>query len=129
MRELPQTRLEKISRLYTTAPQYVEDQPRFINAAVRIATTLPPRALLAALKHIEYTMGRIPCRRFGPRLIDMDILLYGGKIVRSARLRIPHPRMHERMFVLKPLAEIAPNAVHPVLRKRTKALLEHLMQH
>jgi 2-amino-4-hydroxy-6-hydroxymethyldihydropteridine diphosphokinase len=126
LRELPRTRLEKISRLYNTVPQYVKNQPRFINAAVRLATALKPPALLAALKHIEYAMGRRPGRRFGPRIIDVDILLYGSRIIKKRNLIIPHPRMQERLFVLQPLAEIAPHAKHPILKKRISALLKEL---
>jgi len=108
-----QIAVEQISAIYESEPAYVDDQPRFLNAALRGRTQLPPDALLAFLKGIEHELGRIPGPRFGPRLIDLDILLYADLVITTDQLTIPHPRMAERPFVLVPLAEIAPDLVPP----------------
>lgn len=100
--------IERISSLYETAPAYVADQPRFLNAALCATTTLAPEALLDALKQIERELGRTTGLRNGPRLIDLDLLLYDDLVLATARLTLPHPRLAERPFVLVPLAEIAP---------------------
>ncbi|RME42663.1 MAG: 2-amino-4-hydroxy-6-hydroxymethyldihydropteridine diphosphokinase [Caldilineae bacterium] len=107
------TRIRAISPLYQTAPWGVTNQPDFLNLCLSATTTLPPRALLAELKRLERTLGRQPGLRWGPRLIDIDILFYGAQIVTEAGLTIPHPRLAERAFVLAPLADIAPNWQHP----------------
>lgn len=119
-------RLVRTSSLIETKPVGHEDQPDFINGVVEIETTLPPRGLLTEIKRIEHEMGRVETFRYGPRLIDIDILLFGDRIIDGPGLTIPHPRMHERLFVLGPLAEIAPEAVHPVLRKTILELYEAL---
>jgi len=103
----------RVSALYETEPAYVASQPRFLNAALVGTTALEPIALLAALKAIEHNMGRVAGVRFGPRLIDLDILVYGEHVLTTAELTIPHPRLAERPFVLVPLAEIAPDLVPP----------------
>jgi 2-amino-4-hydroxy-6-hydroxymethyldihydropteridine diphosphokinase len=103
------------SRMYETEPWSVEDQPPFINMAVSVKTALYPQKLLSLLKDVEKLLGRTETVRYGPRTIDLDILLYDSLIVKEPGLEIPHPLMHERDFVLVPLAEIAPDAVHPVL--------------
>jgi len=105
--------VERVSALYETEPAYVGDQPRFLNAALRGRTALEPKALLAFLKGIERDMGRAAGPRFGPRVIDLDILLYDELTLDADELTIPHPRMAERPFVLVPLAEIAPDLVPP----------------
>jgi 2-amino-4-hydroxy-6-hydroxymethyldihydropteridine diphosphokinase len=105
--------IERISSLYETEPAYVLDQPRFLNAALRGRTTLAPAELLAFLKQIERELGREAGLRFGPRVIDLDILLYDDLALESDALTIPHPRMAERPFVLAPLAEIAPALLPP----------------
>lgn len=105
--------VEQVSSLYETAPAYVLDQPPFLNAALCGRTTLAPHALLRFLKQIERELGRTVGVRFGPRVIDIDILLYGSRVLASDALTIPHPRMAERPFVLVPLAEIAPLLVPP----------------
>ncbi|HEY1016229.1 MAG TPA: 2-amino-4-hydroxy-6-hydroxymethyldihydropteridine diphosphokinase, partial [Herpetosiphonaceae bacterium] len=97
------------SPVYETAAAYVEDQPPFYNCVVAAATELAPGALLAALKSIEHELGRRAGQRYGPRPIDLDILLYGDLILETPELTIPHPRMAERAFVLVPLLEIAPH--------------------
>ncbi|MFD3165019.1 2-amino-4-hydroxy-6-hydroxymethyldihydropteridine diphosphokinase [Herpetosiphon sp. NSE202] len=108
----PAVQLTAYSSVYETAAAYVEDQPPFLNAVVAGMTDLAPHALLALLKQIEHDCGRRPGLRYGPRPLDLDILLYGDQQLNSADLIIPHPRMFERDFVLQPLAEIAPNHVN-----------------
>jgi 2-amino-4-hydroxy-6-hydroxymethyldihydropteridine diphosphokinase len=122
-------RVRRISRFYETEPWGYKNQPKFINAAVKIQTSLLPVRLLIIIKGIEKKMGRMPLNiKWGPRIIDIDILLYGDRKMKSGRLQIPHPEMHRRVFVLKPLAEIALRVVHPKLRKTIGKLLEELTQ-
>ena len=123
---LPQTEVLSLSSLYETEPVGVKDQPWFLNLVLVLHTAIPPEELLHRLKGIEGQMGREGGRRWGPRPIDLDILLYGDLILDSPRLVIPHPRMHQRSFVLLPLAELAPQLVHPVLGKRIGKLAEGL---
>jgi len=107
-----------------TEPWGVTDQPDFINMAIMVETDQKPLALLHLLKNIETDAGRRPTTRWGPRLIDLDILLYDDLILNTPELEIPHPMMCDREFVLKPLAEIGPDVIHPVFRKSIKGLLE-----
>jgi 2-amino-4-hydroxy-6-hydroxymethyldihydropteridine diphosphokinase len=116
-------RLVAVSSLYETAPWGVADQPPFLNAAVAIETDLSLAELLAFVKGMEREMGRQPSGRWGPRLIDIDILLYGDLVLQTPDLVIPHPRLAERAFVLVPLAEIAPDVVHPVYKQTIQVLL------
>ncbi len=117
----PAVQLTSFSSVYETAAAYVEDQPPFLNAVVAGTTKLAPHALLALLKQIEHACGRRPGLRYGPRPLDLDILLYGDQALNTDDLIIPHPRMHERDFVLRPLAEIAPNRVnHEQLAQATQ---------
>ncbi|MDP2168474.1 MAG: 2-amino-4-hydroxy-6-hydroxymethyldihydropteridine diphosphokinase [Thermodesulfovibrionales bacterium] len=116
----------KQSSMHETKPDGVKEQPLFMNMAVAAETDIPPHRLLKVLKSIEKELGRKETIRRGPRVIDLDILLYGDLILDEPDLKIPHPSMHKRGFVLKPLSEIAPDAVHPVLGKTVKELFEKL---
>jgi len=110
---LPQTRLAARSSLYRSAPVGYADQPDFVNAVAALETALAPRALLEALLAIEHARGRVRALPNGPRTLDLDLLLYGDLQMHEPGLTVPHPRMHERGFVLVPLAEIAPGCVVP----------------
>lgn len=101
--------LLRLSKLYRTPPWGLEDQPEFINACAMFETELSPEDLLATCKRLEVEMGRVPAERWGPRLIDIDLLWMSGEVRNSEALTLPHPRMLERAFVLVPLAEIAPD--------------------
>jgi 2-amino-4-hydroxy-6-hydroxymethyldihydropteridine diphosphokinase len=103
--------VETISSLYETEPAYVEDQPRFLNAALRGQTALSPSELLAFVKQVERELGRVAGERFGPRVADIDLLLYDGAAIDTPELTLPHPRMAERPFVLVPMAELAPDLI------------------
>lgn len=120
---LPETRLAKASGLYRTAPWGVTDQPEFVNAVAAVDTRLRPLALLEALQSEEGRAGRARGgRRWGPRVLDLDLLLFGNDRHADERLTLPHPRMHERAFVLVPLLEIAPGIGIPGVGKAAAAL-------
>jgi 2-amino-4-hydroxy-6-hydroxymethyldihydropteridine diphosphokinase len=119
--------LDGRSPLYETEPVGLEDQPWFVNAVVRIRTGLRPEALLTRLKALERALGRRPGGpRSGPRVLDLDILFYDDMTLETPDLQIPHPRLHERRFVLQPLCALAPDLVHPVLGKSARSLLQAL---
>lgn len=118
--------IEAESPLYKTEPIYLESQDWFLNGVVKICTDLAPEHLLARLKQIEYEMGRRPGARFGPRILDLDILFYDDRVLRAGELEIPHPNLHERRFVLRPLCDIAPELMHPVIGRNIKSLLSDL---
>ena len=115
-----------VSSFYETEPVDFVDQPWFLNCAVALQTTLSAEDLLKEIAAVEREMGRQRDIPKGPRTVDIDILLFGKAVMKTARLTIPHPAMHERRFVLEPLAEIAPEVQHPVLKKTLRELLTGL---
>ncbi len=116
--------ITKVSSFYETEPVDLREQPWFLNCVVEAETHFDPFLLLRALREIETKMGSEKLVAKGPRLMDIDILLYGTETIDTPELQVPHPRMHLRRFVLVPLAEIAPEAVYPGLKKTVKQLLE-----
>lgn len=111
--DLPRSSPGPVSGLYRSAPVGVTDQPDFCNAVAAVDTALPPLDLMAALQAIEQDHGRERTRRWGPRTLDLDLLLYGDQCLDEPTLTVPHPRLHERGFVLVPLADVAPDLVVP----------------
>jgi 2-amino-4-hydroxy-6-hydroxymethyldihydropteridine diphosphokinase len=111
------------SQLYETAPWGVIDQPAFLNQVIQIETELPPMKVLEQTLKIEKQLGRERRLRWGARMIDIDILYYADLILEDTELQLPHPRLHERRFTLVPLTEIAPDFIHPVLKKTNQELL------
>lgn len=118
----------EVSSLYETEPVEVTDQPWFLNCAVAVRTELLPHEFLAGVLAIEKSMGRERTQPKGPRTIDIDILLFGAQTIKTPRLTVPHAAMTERRFVLEPLAEIAPEAKHSVLKKTIRELLDALLK-
>ena len=119
--------VEKVSSFISTEPYGVTDQPQFLNAVCRVRTSLAPLALLDVLLATELTMGRVRLRHWGERNIDLDLLLYEDVVMDDTRLCLPHPDMQNRDFVLLPLAEIAPELVHPTLKKTIQELKDSLL--
>jgi 2-amino-4-hydroxy-6-hydroxymethyldihydropteridine diphosphokinase len=115
-----------ISSFYETEPVEFIAQPWFLNCAITLATQKTPKQLLAGILDIEQQLGRRRAQKKGPRIIDIDILLFGNSIVEDSGLTIPHPALHERRFVLEPLAEIAPDARHPVFKQTIRELRDAL---
>lgn len=119
-------RLRGASKVYETAPWGVLDQPDFLNQVLMVETQQNPQELLKCFKDIEYRLGRRTGVRYGPRPMDLDILLYDDMVLETPDLVIPHPRLAERAFVLVPLADLAPDLIHPVLKKTVRELLSGL---
>lgn len=125
---LPRTELLETSSVYETSPWGYACQRKFLNQVCAIHTALSPEELLKELKRIERQMGRKPGFRYGPRSIDLDILLWGSEVVHTPTLTIPHEKMHQREFVLRPLSELDRNLIHPLLAKSVSELLAILMR-
>ena len=124
LRELGE--LLAVSSFYETEPVEFTDQPWFLNCAVAVRTELTPERFLAKIQQIEQGMGRRRIQPKGPRNIDLDILLFGDSVISTPELEVPHAAMHQRRFVLEPLAEIAPDARHPIFKKTLRELLRAL---
>ncbi|MBN2397724.1 MAG: 2-amino-4-hydroxy-6-hydroxymethyldihydropteridine diphosphokinase [Deltaproteobacteria bacterium] len=114
------------SSLYRTQPVGLEKQEWFVNGVIEIRTTLGPHSLLEGVLGVEDRMGRAREERWGPRIIDIDILLYGQAVIHEDSLVIPHPRLHKRRFVLVPLDEVAPHAIHPAFGVSVRGLLDRV---
>ena len=126
LRKSPGIKFLAASSLYRTQPVGPVEQPPFINAVFALEPEIDPHDLLSLLLEIEQNMGRVRGERWGPRVIDLDLLFFGEETIEKPGLEVPHPRLHERRFVLAPLAEIAPGFVHPVFKKTVSELLAGL---
>jgi 2-amino-4-hydroxy-6-hydroxymethyldihydropteridine diphosphokinase len=125
---MPGARLKQWSRWFLTRPVGVEGQEWYLNGVASLEAGISGHELLARLLAIESILGRVRTEKWGPRIIDLDLLLFGEEIIQSKDLQVPHPRMHVRRFVLVPMVELAPWVVHPVLRQTMKALLESMAE-
>jgi 2-amino-4-hydroxy-6-hydroxymethyldihydropteridine diphosphokinase len=129
LRRHPDVRVVKVSRLSETEPVGgPPDQPKFFNGVAQLHTTLLPDELLQLMQDTESQLGRTRRERWGPRTIDLDLLLYGNRVINEPHLQVPHPLMHQRRFVMAPLAQIAPEAVHPILKQTARQILEELQK-
>ena len=120
----PQMTVKQKSSVYETPPWGFTEQDAFLNQVVKVTTYLEPEPLLRHLKRMETALGRVPNFQNGPRVIDIDILFFDNTIINTPPLMVPHPRLHERVFVLVPLAEIEPDFVHPILQRPINKILE-----
>ena len=121
----PQMTVKKKSKVYETPPWGYTEQESFLNQVVKVTTYLEPEPLLKHLKRLEVALGRKATFRYGPRLIDIDILFYDDLVLDSPSLTLPHPNVHERGFVLMPMMDIAPDHIHPVNKKSVREMLAH----
>ena len=119
-------RIDAVSSFYDTEPVELTSQPWFLNCAVKLDTEKMPRQLMAAILALEQEMGRQRKQQKGPRTIDIDILLFGSSVIDISSLTVPHPRLHERRFVLEPLTEIAPDARHPIFKRTVREMRDAL---
>lgn len=122
----PEVEVLDLSPVYETDPKYVTDQPRFLNMALRARTELDAGSLLCRLKAVEAALGRTPTVRFGPRVIDLDIVFYGDAVIDRPDLVVPHSALAERAFVLRPLADLAPAKRHPITGRTVAEMLRAL---
>jgi len=122
----PENSIQAVSSFYQTQPVGYSEQDWFVNCVARVISWLSPHSLLKSLKRIEDELGRVRTVRWGPRVIDLDILLCDTEVIKHSSLVVPHPRLHERQFVLVPLVELAPGVVHPILKKTAKELLRDI---
>lgn len=122
----PAIQVTQVSRVYETEPWGKPDQPFFLNQIVQLQTSLAPERLLKLCQSVEQKVGRLPSEKWGPREIDIDILLYGDQALNLPDLRVPHPHMHERRFILVPLVEIAPSLRNPISHKTFEQILQEL---
>ena len=122
----PEVEVTRVSTFYRNPPLGPPDQPWYVNAVARVRTRLGPEELLRLLQQVETALGRVRGERWGPRRLDLDLLLYNGEVIFAPDLVVPHPELHRRAFVLVPLAEIAPQAWHPVLDRSAGELLARL---
>jgi len=122
----PELKLIHVSPFYETVPWGFAGQRPFVNAVIEVRTTLGPKGLLSFLKKLERVLGRERAGRWGPRVIDLDILFFGNRLINEPRLIVPHPRLHERAFVMVPMGEIAPDFIHPLFKVSIRGLLSGL---
>ena len=127
LKKADEIRVSAWSPVYETAPVGYESQPDFLNCVVEIETALSPHALLDVCMRIEAALLRERTVRWGPRTVDLDILFYGDRVINEKRLTIPHPRLHEREFALRPMCDLAPEFLHPVCHATVAQLLEELV--
>lgn len=128
LREDPAVNILRASSLFGTKPVGYAEQNWFVNAVLLCETALEPRQLLDLSLEMEKAFGRVRTIRWGPRTLDLDIIFFGGRIIDLPGLKIPHPLMHERLFVLAPLAEVEPDWVHPALGLNVRQMLDRLLQ-